>query len=70
MRSIWDAFLKAGLWLGGMQARILLTLIFVLLLWPMGLLVRLADPLRKRPGPGWAPRKDFSSTLDAFAHPF
>ena len=70
MRLLWDGILKAGLWLGRMQAMLLLTLFFLLVCWPMGLLVRLKDPLRMRPGPGWLPRKPLEPTLDRFTHPF
>ena len=70
LRRLWDGILKAGHWLGRLQARVLLTVIFLLVLWPMGMLVRLKDPLRKNPGPGWLPRKPVEPTLDRFGHPF
>lgn len=71
VKSAWDAILKAGTFLGRIQAAVLLTLAFVLVLWPLGLLVRLQDPLRRRRDlPGWIPRPPATPDLKRFGHPF
>ena len=56
--------------LSHVQAALLLGLLYVLVLLPLGLLVRLQDPLRTRPGPGSSPRKTVDPTLERFSHPF
>ena len=63
--------LDAGRSLGRFQAAFLLSVLFLLLILPTGLLVRLGDPLRLRKGlPGWAPRPAAPPTLERFGHPF
>ena len=71
LRRLWDGLLRAGRFLGRVQAGLLLALIYLLLLWPLGLLVRLKDPLRLGSGlPGWVPRPPAEPTLERFSHPF
>ena len=56
--------------IGHFQARILLSVVYLLLIWPLGLLVRGRDPLRLKPGPAWVPRATPLPTLERFGHPF
>ena len=45
-------------WIGNVQARLMLSLIYLVLVLPMGLVAqRVADPLNRRGGPGWHSRK-------------
>lgn len=63
--------LRAARAFGHFQARVVLSVVYVLLMWPVGLFVRRGDPLRLREGlPGWIPRPVAEPTLERFSHPF
>ena len=65
-KRAWKAWTRLARKIGSFQARVLLTLIYAILVWPLGLGVRLfADPLaiRKRPG-HWLGREDEANDLD------
>lgn len=58
VKRLWKAWKRVAQAIGDFQARILLTIIYVLLALPLGLLVRLfADPLRIKHRPtAWTER--------------
>jgi hypothetical protein len=57
LRSAWEAWKRFGKKVGDLQARILLTLFYFIVLTPFGLAMRVADPLGlRRTGLGWRPR--------------
>ena len=64
LRRGWERWKRFGKKLGDVQARILLTVFYFVILAPFGLGVRAADPLGlRRTGEGWrtrrpAPRED------------
>jgi hypothetical protein len=55
LKRLWEAWKRLGRRIGDFQARVLLTLIYVFLVLPLGVAVRLfADPLRvKRRSEQW-----------------
>ena len=61
MRRLWEAWKRVARKIGDFQARLLLTLCYVLVVAPFALLVRLsADPLSLLPGSsgGWQRRPE------------
>ena len=68
MRGLWERWKRVGKALGDLQARILLTLFYFVILPPFALAVRWgSDPLALKAGapPGWHPRDDEeSATLE------
>jgi hypothetical protein len=58
LRRIWEGWKRIAHHIGNFQARVLLTLFYVVLVLPFGLAVRLfADPLRiSRPSEKWLDR--------------
>lgn len=57
MRRAWEAWKRFGKKVGDLQARVLLTIFYFLILAPFGLVMRGADPLGLRhPGAGWRVR--------------
>ena len=55
LRRLWEGWKRVSRAIGNFQARVLLTIFYVVLVAPIGLLVRLfADPLRiRRPCERW-----------------
>lgn len=55
LRRLWEGWKRVAHWIGNVQARILLTIIYGLVVLPFGVIVRLfADPIRiKRPPQQW-----------------
>ena len=63
----WAAWKKFARLIGEFNGRVLLTLLYVVLIVPSGLVLRLlADPLRRRrpQGSNWTPRSPAPATLD------
>jgi hypothetical protein len=57
LRRAWEGWKRFGKRVGDLQARILLTVFYFVILAPFGLGVRAADPLGlRRTGTGWRPR--------------
>ena len=57
LRSAWGAWKRFGKKVGDLQARVLLTLFYFVILAPFGLGMRAADPLGlRRRGAGWRVR--------------
>jgi hypothetical protein len=57
LRRAWKAWKRFGKKVGDLQARIILTVFYFVILAPFGLGMRAADPLGLRqPGGGWRPR--------------
>ena len=53
---VWMVFIRR---LGDFQARILISVVWILMVLPLGLAARLvSDPLNKRSKLGWQPRKE------------
>jgi hypothetical protein len=71
---LWTAWKRFGQRLADIQARIILTLIYFLVLAPYGLVVRLLrDPLgisRPREASTWLVKPDVPATLDAARRQF
>lgn len=69
LKKIWRGWKRIARRIGDFQARVLLTIIYVVLILPFGLAVRLfADPLRiKNPPASWLGRSDERADLD-WAH--
>jgi hypothetical protein len=55
LRRLWDGWKRVGHAIGNFQARVLLTVFYIILIAPLGLLVRIfADPMRiRRPLEAW-----------------
>ncbi len=72
LSRIWKGFLDVLKVIGAFQSRILLSVLYVLVVWPTGLFLRSRDPLGLKPrdGRGWTPRPQRESTLERFSHPF
>jgi hypothetical protein len=69
LRRLWEGWKRVARAIGNFQARVLLTVFYVVLILPFGVAVRLlADPLRiRRPSRKWAPSN--SDAIDmAAAH--
>ena len=63
----WAAWKRFARLIGEFNGRVLLTLLYVVLIVPSGLVLRLlADPLRRRrpQGSNWTPRSPVPATLD------
>ena len=61
LRALWEAWKRVARRIGDLQARVLLTAFYFLVLGPLALLLRWrADPLALHPGTGrgWAVRED------------
>ncbi len=57
LRRAWEGWKRFGKKVGDLQARVLLTFFYFVILAPFGLGVRAADPLGlRRPGGGWRRR--------------
>ncbi len=57
LRRAWEGWKRFGKRVGDVQARLLLSLFYFVILAPFGLGMRAADPLGLRhPGAGWRPR--------------
>jgi len=65
MRSLWEWWKRVARRIGDMQARVLLTLFYFVVIGPFALVVRWAsDPLAIKAGTprGWQPRTDNEGT--------
>ena len=57
LRRAWEGWKRFGKKVGDLQARVLLTIFYFVILAPFGLGMRAADPLGlRRVGTGWRPR--------------
>jgi hypothetical protein len=57
LRRAWEGWKRFGKKVGDLQARVLLTIFYFVILAPFGLGMRAADPLGlRRAGSGWRPR--------------
>jgi hypothetical protein len=67
LRRLWEEWKRISRAIGNFQARVLLTLFYVVLIAPLGLAVRLfADPLRiRRPSEKWLDRDPDGTDLVA-----
>jgi len=65
-RRLWQAWKRLAHRIGNIQARVLLTLVYGILIFPFGLVVRwLADPLRIKRRPGtWLEHPDDPTHLE------
>lgn len=67
VKALWRRWTRIAHAIGTFQARLLLTVLYVLLLPPFALIARFsADPLRLRPAtpPAWLPRPRQAPTLE------
>jgi hypothetical protein len=66
LKRIWEAWKRIAHKIGNFQARLILTILYVILVLPFGLAVRLfADPLQIRKKPqGWLDRENPSRDMD------
>ena len=65
--QVWNGWKWLARLIGEFNARVLLTLLYAVLVVPVGLILRLAaDPLRRRrpDGSHWTPRPPVPATLD------
>ena len=66
LEPLWQAWKRFARRLADFQGRVLLTLFYIVLIVPGGLVLRLvADPLRRRrpPTSNWSPRRPAPATL-------
>jgi hypothetical protein len=59
VRSFWERWKRVGKWIGEIQARLLLTLFYFVILAPFAVVLRWrGDPLAIKPGAtrGWRPK--------------
>ena len=67
LMTLWQVWGRIARRLADFQGRALLTLLYIVLIVPVGLILRLvADPLRRRQpqGSNWTPRPPAPATLD------
>ena len=67
MVSLWRVWKHIARCMGEFQGRVLLTVLYALLVVPVGLILRLlADPLRRRrpPASNWVARETAPATMD------
>jgi hypothetical protein len=66
MKKIWERWKRLAHHIGNFQARLLLTVLYLVLLLPFGLIVRLlADPLRtKRRPESWLDHPESPATFE------
>ena len=66
IKELWQRWVKVSKRIGDFQARLLLSLFYIVFVLPLGLLLRsFADPLGlKRPSPDWTPRQNSVSRLE------
>jgi len=72
-KPVYIAWMTATVPIGVVMSTILLTLLFVFLLPPFALIVRLSDPLRRKltkQGTYWEPYKPHEPTLERMRRPF
>ncbi len=72
-KPVYVAWMTAAMAIGTVMSTILLTVLFVLLLPPFSLIVRMGDPLRKKLKPGdtyWEDCKPHEATLERMRRPF
>jgi hypothetical protein len=65
--AVWEAWKRFARRLADFQGRVLLTLLYIVLVVPVGLVLRVvADPLRRRQPQtsNWTPRPPAPATLD------
>jgi hypothetical protein len=69
LKKLWQGWKRIARRIGDFQARVLLTIIYIVLVLPFGLAVRFfADPLRiKKPPTGWLARSDAPVNME-WAH--
>lgn len=80
LRGVWEAWKRIARAIGNFQARVILTILYVALIIPIGLMVRaVADPFRARHNSFssststdtyWLPRPTESDTLEAARRQF
>jgi len=75
LKKIWQLWKVFAHTLGVVNTFLLLTLTYVLLIGPVGLVLRLADRdvLHKkwfRKGARWVTKSDESETIETYTHPF
>ena len=65
LKRLWQGWKRVAHKIGNFQARVILTIIYSILVLPMGLAIRfLADPLRIRKRPkGWLDRSDSAADM-------
>jgi hypothetical protein len=52
LKSLWKSWVRVAHWIGNFQARVLLTILYTVVLFPFGICVRLfSDPLRTKQRP-------------------
>jgi len=58
LKSLWKSWVRVAHWIGNFQARVLLTILYTVVLFPFGICVRLfSDPLRTKQRPvNWLSR--------------
>ena len=66
LKRIWEAWKRIAHRIGNFQARVLLTILYLVLVLPFGVVVRLlADPLRiKRNPDAWLDHPESPATFD------
>lgn len=72
-RPVYVGWMTVTMAIGVVMSTILLTVLFVVLLPPFSLVVRLGDPLRKRLGHAssyWVPQKSHEPTMERMRRPF
>jgi len=67
LRRLWEGWKRVGRAIGNFQARLMLTIFYIVLIAPLGLLVRVfADPMRiRRPRDKWLDRDPDGTDLIA-----
>jgi hypothetical protein len=70
LHGLWEWWKRVGRKIGDVQARILLTLFYMLIFGPFALVIRFwSDPLRlKTKHAGWIPRLDREENAEKRAH--
>jgi hypothetical protein len=66
LKRIWEAWKRLAHRIGNFQARLLLTILYAILVFPFGIIVRLvADPLRiKRRPEAWLDHPESPATVE------
>lgn len=73
MRAAWERWKKIARAIGVVQTRIIMVLFYFVLVFPLGLVMRLrGDPLRLRPtsGSNWTPHRQEEQSLETARRQF
>jgi len=68
LRRLWEGWMRVAQRIGNVQARVMLTVFYIVIVAPFALAVRaLSDPMRFGAPPAWLPKEAVSSDTPSYA---